>query len=90
MMKDGGFMKEKKFSTPDVNLAAFLLFNGITPELEKLPTGKVIFYFPATDELYEVLERYNRNCSVPVGTFVACLKAMRGKMLQKKREGEIE
>jgi hypothetical protein len=80
-------MKER-FSTYDVNLAAYLVFHGIPPTLEKVKDkDRVIFYFPARPDLYKTLDWYNHNALVPVTDFVNCLKAVRGWMIRKRTEG---
>jgi hypothetical protein len=85
-------MKQKKFSTYDVNLAAWFIYNGHIPALEKLRpnTNKVAFLFPIEPSLYEALDQYNRNAAVPVLDFVACLKATRGRMISKRQEEQSE
>jgi hypothetical protein len=68
------------FATLDIYLSAFLSFNGIPPTLE-VRNGRVVFTFPASDSLYEFLERFNSNVNVPVADFTTTIKTLRGQML---------
>ena len=73
-------MKDYHFSTMDIYLSAFLLIYGIQPDL-KLQNERVIFTFPATEELYKNMMRYNSNANVHVADFVTAVKTLRGQML---------
>jgi hypothetical protein len=64
----------------DINLAAFLVLNGIHPKLTK-QGSRVIFEFPGTSETYKIMEQYNRNPAVPVLDFVSALRRTRSQML---------
>jgi len=80
-------MAKNRFTTYDLNLASFLVFSGIFPTLEKNNSGKVIFYFPTTPDLYSVIEQFNDDETlVKLSSFISCQKALRGQML-KKRDG---
>ncbi len=73
--------KEKKeFTTLDIYLSSFLSLFGIQPEL-KLNHGKVIFSFPESEDLYQLMLNYNSNINIPVADFVTTVKTLRGKML---------
>lgn len=72
--------EQRRFSTMDIYLSAFLLIYGIQPEFE-VKNGTVIFTFPATDKLYEYIFMYNSNTEVKAGTFVTAVKTLRGQML---------
>ena len=72
--------RQKKFTTLDINSAAYLELNGIPAELEN-QNGRVIFAFPISDKLYELARAFNSNSPVPVADFVTALKSLRGRML---------
>jgi hypothetical protein len=71
---------QKTFETLDIWLSAFLSLHGVPPKLE-VRNGKVIFSFPASDDLYRLMANYNSNVNVPVTDFVTAVKALRGQML---------
>ena len=77
--------KLKNFTTLDLYLSAFLSLSGIPPLLES-KNGRVIFSFPAREDLYQLMANYNGNVSVPVAEFVTAIKALRGQMLTMRRE----
>jgi len=80
-------MSKERFSTYDLNLSAFLVFNGIFPTLEKNNSGKVIFYFPTSPDLFQAMAQFNDDkTTVNLSSFISCQKALRGQML-KKRDG---
>ena len=68
------------FETMDIYLSAFLSLFGVQPEL-KLNHNKVIFSFPATEDLYQLMMNYNSNVNVPVSDFTTTVKTLRGQML---------
>lgn len=76
----------QKFSTLDINVAAYLELNGIPTVLEN-QNGRVIFSFPISDRLYELAHDYNSNVAVPVADFVTALKSLRGRMLTARGRG---
>jgi len=71
---------QRFFTTLDIYLSSFLSIHGIEPSLE-MNNGRVIFVFPATDELYNLTLRFNSNVNVPVADFVVAIKTLRGQML---------
>ena len=68
------------FETMDIYLSAFLSLSGLQPAL-KLNRGKVIFSFPASEDLYQLMMNFNSNVNVPVSDFTTIVKTLRGKML---------
>lgn len=72
--------KHKDFTTLDIYLSAFLSQFGIQPSL-KLNNGKVVFSFPATEDLFKLMMNFNSNVNVPVTDFVTLVKTLRGQML---------
>jgi 5'-3' exonuclease len=80
MIRRNSMEKQKKFSTLDVYLSAFLSLHGLTPSLER-KGGRVTFNFPATDALYRIMSDYNSNEVTPVADFVTRVKTLRGQML---------
>lgn len=72
--------EQRLFTTLDIYLASFLALNKIPPMLE-LKNGRVVFAFPATDNLYKLTMDFNSNVNVPVADFVTMIKTLRGQML---------
>ena len=64
----------------DIYLSAFLSFSGAQPEL-KVNNGKVVFSFPSSNDLYQLMENFNSNVAVPVADFTTMVKTLRGQML---------
>lgn len=76
--------EQRIFSTSDLYLSSFLSLSGIPPKL-KINSGKVIFTFSASDDLYKLLMNFNSNISVPITCFVDILKELRGRMMDLRR-----
>ncbi|MBF0487209.1 MAG: hypothetical protein HQK98_03525 [Nitrospirae bacterium] len=72
--------QSQRIAINDINLSAFLTLKGITPDLT-LTSGRVIFEFPITDELYNEVKAYNTNELVPCLDFISALRRLRGQML---------
>lgn len=71
---------EKRFTTTDVYLATFLVISKIPIEFE-VRNGRVIFSFPASDDLYKLTYSYNcGNATVSVVEFANMLKYVRARM----------
>ena len=75
--------EQRFFTTLDIYLAGFLALHGISPTLE-VKNGRVIFTFPAGDQLYRLMDLYNSNTNVAIADFVTTVKTLRGKMLTVK------
>lgn len=71
--------KVKRFTITDLYLACYLQINGILPELQSL-NGRIIFSFPATDELYKLVNEYNTGAVASVVDYTAALKDLRARM----------
>jgi hypothetical protein len=67
----------------DIHQAAFLQLHGITPNLTMQGT-KVIFEFPGTKTVYNLIRAYNENPAVNVLDFVSHLRRLRGQMLSRR------
>ena len=76
-------IEKKIFTTLDIYLSSFLSLFGVQPNL-KLNNGKVIFSFPASDDLYTLMSNYNSNVKGPVTDFTTMVKTLRGQMLTMK------
>lgn len=72
--------EQKILQTLDLYLSAYLSLCGISPKLE-INNGRVVFVFPANDDLYRLMANYNSNINVPVTDFVTTIKTLRGQML---------
>jgi len=77
--------EEKELKLLDIHLSAFLVHHGIEPNLEH-QNGKVVFAFPANQQIYKLMNQFNGDENVPVASFCTTLKTLRGKMLT-AREG---
>lgn len=78
-------MKPKKFQTLDLFLSAYLFLNQLKPELVII-NSKVIFQFNISDDLYKLIERFNSDSSVPVGSYATAVKTLKAKMMALKQE----
>lgn len=77
---------DKTFQTLDLYLSAYLSLHGLQPSLKI--NNKIIFCFPVSDKLYQLIEQYNSDKPVPVASFVASLKTLRSQMLSLKTRGQ--
>lgn len=67
----------------DINLSAFLQYQGITPQLQK-EGSRVIFCFPNDNRTQQAMKKYNENPIVPVLDFVGHLRKLRAQMLSQR------
>jgi hypothetical protein len=52
-------MKEaKEFNLLDIHISAFLSLHGVDPKLEQ-KNGKIVFTFPASEQVYRLMNRFN-------------------------------
>lgn len=72
--------EQKTYQTLDLYISAYLTLCGIQPELQ-VTSGRVIFVFPRSDDLYRLLSNYNSDTNVPITSFVTMVKMLRGQML---------
>lgn len=77
--------EERKFSTLDIYLSAFLELYGITADLEN-HNGRVVFVFLQSDELYRFSNAYNSNEPVPVADYVSALRTLKARMFAKREK----
>ena len=56
---------EKLIPTSDSYFAAFASLNKLSPKIEN-KSGRVDFLFPASDEFYQLVQRYYNNEEVPI------------------------
>lgn len=72
---------QKLFETTDLYLAAAIsIFAAITPEL-KIINHKVIFVFPASDEVYKVINEYDTGAMVKAVHFASVVKNLESQAL---------
>jgi len=69
-----------KYSILDIHLSSFLSLHGISPQFTRQGT-RVVFEFPANQEINALTRAYNENPSVPVLDFVHHLRKLRSQML---------
>jgi hypothetical protein len=72
--------EQKTYQILDIGLASFLDLHYLPPKLE-LNNGRVVFTFPVSDDLYQLITNYNSNVTVHILDFVTTLKKLRGQML---------
>lgn len=77
---------EKKWTTLDISLGAYLIYRGVQVDLEVI-SGRVIFTAQPSDILYRLLNAYNQNDSIPVLDYTTALKTLRSRMLSAKSGG---
>jgi hypothetical protein len=77
--------EQKTLQTLDLYLSSYLSLCGISPKLE-INNGRVVFVFPANDDLYKLMVNYNSNVNVPVTDFVTTIKTLRGQMLTMRKQ----
>lgn len=70
----------KTFQTLDIYLASYFFLCGFNPSLQ-LNNGKVVFVFPASDDILQLATNFNSDVNVPVSSFVTLVKTLRGQML---------
>ncbi len=76
----GTIDKLKKFQTLDLYLAAWLAMNGHSPTYARQGT-RIVFEFPATDEVYKIAASYNGNPDIALLDFVSEVRKVRAQML---------
>lgn len=72
----------------DLWLSSFLLACGLTPTLE-LQNGRVVFVFPASPDLNQLIINYQSGCTVKALDYAAAAKTLRGQMLSLKKTGSV-
>lgn len=72
--------KEINLPIFDINLAAYLDLNNVSPILTKQGT-RVVFEFPANIRVHTLLREYQANPSVPVLDYANTLRRLRSMML---------
>ena len=70
---------KQRFETLDVWLAAYLQLYYQPPEFE-VKSGRVVFVFPITDDLYRTIADFNGNVKTPIGSYINIVKNLRGQM----------
>jgi hypothetical protein len=62
-------------------LAPWLETHDIEIELEREPSGRVVGFVPATDEVYHLMAEYQAGPTVQLLDFLAVQRRMRGRLL---------
>ena len=79
--------RNKNFLTTDLYISAWLVNNGISPQLE-VQRGRVVFIFEASEQLYRLCNQFNSNVEVGILDFANEVKRLRGEMLAKKESNK--
>lgn len=74
---------KETFTTLDISLAAFFEVRGLSAELEFFK-NRVIFAFPADDQLYTLLREFNTNSEIKITDYVTVLRTLKGRLLAMK------
>jgi hypothetical protein len=78
---------KKFFTTRDLYLAAYLIFQGIEPvSLEKIKGNKVLFHFPSSSETYKAILTFN-DSFMP---YIDVMRDLRGRVLDELRDTRKE
>ncbi len=72
--------KGKEFRTLDLYLASYLSLRGHAPTFT-LQGTRVIFDFPATDDVYQIAAEYNGNPDILLLDYVSEVRKIRSQML---------
>lgn len=75
--------KPKKLPVMDIYLASYLVLKGVSPALI-LEGTRVIFEFPATDEVLRISREFNCNPPVPALDYVKTIRQLRSRMISMK------
>ena len=79
---------QKLFETTDLYLvAAISIFSNTTPEF-KFVNHKVIFAFPADDDIYRAVAQFNSGDLINVFEFTQRIKRFRAEMFTLKSQGQ--
>ena len=74
----------KLFETPDLYLSsALVMLLEVRPSFT-IARSKVIFCFPATDDLYRALSAYNAGVPLNAIEFAETIKRLRAEMLMRR------
>ena len=79
-----------EFQTVDVYTAAIIaVLLKILPTF-KIKNQKVIFCYPASDDIYKVLNDFNSGIAVNSFEFVQMIKRFRAEMMVRRKMGHVE
>ena len=77
-------MKEKCFVTADLYLAAAVVtLLRVNPAL-KIENGRVVFIFPASDELFKAMNAFNNGIPVSGYEYAQTIKRLRAEMMMRR------
>ena len=86
-MRKNNELQNKVFTTLDAYTAGYLYLKSYTPEL--IQQGeKVVFVFPASDELYQELTNYNSGALVEASRFAGSIKNLKSQIFSVRRNKE--
>lgn len=71
---------ERKWTSLDIYLAAYLAYRGIPVELDVLAGDRVIFTAIQCDELSRLVSAFSMNDPVPAADYVATLRMLKARM----------
>ncbi len=75
-------------STLDMYLVGYLICQGFSPDY-KVQSGRCVFYFEGSAQLYDHINNFNSNSQIAVGTYTTVLRKLRAKMYSATREGVL-
>ncbi len=80
--------KVNEMAVGDLWLSSFLVACGLTPTLH-LQSGRVVFCFPASPDLNQLIVNYQSGCTVKALDYASAAKTLRGQMLSFKKSGGV-
>lgn len=86
-MKKNDEQTEKVFTTLDAYTAGYLFLNDFTPELIQ-QGNKVVFYFDATEELYQAINNYNSGAIIEAVRFALAIKNLKSQIQSARNNKE--
>jgi hypothetical protein len=81
---------ENPFTTLDSYLAGWLVSKKHTPQLIE-QGNKIVFYFNASDELFQDLDEYNAGAMIEASRFAFLIKGLKSRIHSlRKKKGSYE
>lgn len=77
-------MDEKKISTLDLHLIAFLEAKGY-PAILEFKNNRVVGSFPRCDEIYSLMEQFNDNAAIGCIDYSTKLRTLKARMFALKQ-----
>lgn len=90
-MRKNDVQRKKVFTTLDAYLSGYLVLKECTPSLiQEDNSNKIVFVFPATEELYTEITNYNNGAKVEAVRFALAIKGLKSKIFSLRRNNVNE